>query len=75
MRSALMPPPIHSPVLASGDFHHFGLLELPTGGQNFLSVKHVYGARREMEETREIEKNSSPSLFLGYGHWPAQIQN
>jgi hypothetical protein len=45
------------------------------GGQNFLGDKHVYGARRGMEETGGIEKNSSPSAFMGYDHLPALIQN
>jgi hypothetical protein len=45
------------------------------GGQNFLGDKHVCGASREMEETRGIEKNSSPSAFIVYGHWSSLIQN
>jgi hypothetical protein len=40
-----MPPPMRSPVLASGDFHNFGPLELPTGDQKFLGDRQVYGAR------------------------------
>jgi hypothetical protein len=39
-------------------------LEQPMGGHNFFNDKHVYEARREMEETRRIEKNSSSSTFM-----------